>query len=190
MSSLINLGLITKGEKLSSGWYDVPNYEGIYKINKNGQVKKVSNNKLMSLCTDRNGYKFYHLTSSSGKRRTELQHRLIAKVFLPNPDNFPMINHKDEKPSNNNIDNLEWCTHTYNMNYGGKIAKTIEKNSKKVYCYFIDGSLDKIYKSTQETSKDGYEPKHVSDCALGKRKTHKKRIWSYEKLNNQEVCCL
>lgn len=50
-------------------------------------------------------------------------HRLVAEAFIPNPNNYPCINHKDENPSNNNIDNLEWCTYKYNANYGTGVER-------------------------------------------------------------------
>lgn len=51
-------------------------------------------------------------------RKKILIHRLVAKHFIDNPYNYPEVNHKDEDKTNNHIDNLEWCTHLYNMNYG------------------------------------------------------------------------
>ena len=55
---------------------------------------------------------------NKGKRKMMLVHRLVAQAFIPNPNNYPQINHKDENSKNNNVDNLEWCTQKYNNNYG------------------------------------------------------------------------
>ena len=59
--------------------------------------------------------------TKNGKSYTKLVHRLVAKTFIPNPNNYPQVNHKDENPSNNNVDNLEWCTNYYNHHYGTNI---------------------------------------------------------------------
>lgn len=53
----------------------------------------------------------------TGDRRTYSVHRMVAEAFVPNPNNFPEVNHKDNNRSNNNADNLEWCTHAYNVQY-------------------------------------------------------------------------
>ena len=64
------------------------------------------------------------------KRFFKLVHRLVAETFIPNLQNFPEINHKDENPSNNRIDNLEWCDRIYNSNYGTLKKRRSEKMKK------------------------------------------------------------
>jgi len=58
------------------------------------------------------------LTDRDGDRKKFPVHRLVASTFIPNPNNYPQINHKDEDKTNNSISNLEWCTAKYNINYG------------------------------------------------------------------------
>lgn len=157
-------------------WVDVVGYEGLYKINRQGKVVRIKDNKVMGEYKDRAGYIFCKLTKN-GVGRTELKHRLIAKAFIPNPNNLPEINHKDENKENNSIENLEWCDRKYNMNYGTCVKRASRKKEKKVCCYDMNLNLVKVYNSIKETSKDGYEPKHVSDVALRKRRTHKNMIW-------------
>lgn len=61
-----------------------------------------------------------------------LVHRLVAKAFIPNPHNYPQINHKDENPINNNVENLEWCTAKYNTAYNDLNKRISKKRCKPV----------------------------------------------------------
>ena len=103
-------------------WKDVPGYEGLYQVSNYGRVlslyryRKKSQN-ILKTFTRKTGYIAVTL-QKNGKRETKLVHQLVALCFIDNPNNYPIINHKDENPSNNRVDNLEWCTHKYNSNYG------------------------------------------------------------------------
>lgn len=99
-------------------WKDIEGYEGLYQISNKGRVKSFhGKGRIMKLGTHPLGYKLATLTKD-GEQNTKQVHRLVAQAFIPNPENLPVINHKDENPSNNNVKNLEWCTQKYNLNYG------------------------------------------------------------------------
>ena len=106
-------------------WKDIKNYEGIYQINNFGKIKSAykkgnnCNNKILKVSYTYNGYERVGL-SKNNKTKKYLVHRLVAETFIPNPNNYPCINHKDENKQNNNINNLEWCTRSYNINYGNR----------------------------------------------------------------------
>ena len=158
-------------------------YEGIYEVSSCGQVRRLHKDKrsspfkILKLDTLR-GYKKVHLYKNGSGKSFQV-HRLVAEAFIPNPDNLPQVNHIDEDHSNNYVENLEWCDRKYNMRYGTAIKRSREKANKKVIRCDKEWNELKIYNSVEETREDGFEPKHVSDCALGKRKTHGGFKWKY-----------
>ena len=91
-------------------------YEGIYWITKFGYVIN-SNGKILKPYDNGYGYLVVDL-KANGKRKHKKIHRLVAEAFIPNPDNLPEVNHKDENKYNNSVDNLEWCNSSYNKTYG------------------------------------------------------------------------
>ena len=111
-------------------WRPIKGYENLYEISSRGRIKSVDryvkgrygNLRFQkggirkTTCNSR-GYPAIALCKD-GKYKMFNIHRLVAKAFIPNPDNLPEINHKDENKENNCVDNLEWCTRKYNMNYG------------------------------------------------------------------------
>lgn len=114
--------------------------------------------------------------SKEGKVKRIRVHRLVAEAFIPNPDNLPCVNHKDENKLNNNAENLEWCTIAYNNNYNGHNTKINAKKRKPVKC--IETNV--IYNSITEAEKQtGY--KHISDVCLGTRKTAGGYHWKFLK---------
>ena len=72
-------------------------------------------------------------------------HRLVAEAFIPNPDNLPLVNHKDECKTNNRPDNLEWCDDKYNVNYGTGVKRGAQKRARTVEQYSLDGVLIATY---------------------------------------------
>lgn len=108
-------------------WKDIVGYEGKYQISNYGNVKSLNyknsgEKRKLKLIKDKNGYLTISLRKN-GKLKICKAHRLVAQAFIPNPGNYPIINHKDENPSNNYVDNLEWCTYKYNNNYGTRLEK-------------------------------------------------------------------
>lgn len=111
-------------------WKDIEGYEGLYQVSNEGRVKSFWSGKEKILKQHNcKGYLEVGLYKKEDKQKYKLIHRLVAETFIPNPNNLPQINHKDENKTNNSVDNLEWCSRSYNINYGSRNEKVGKKNS-------------------------------------------------------------
>ncbi|ARM69191.1 HNH homing endonuclease [Staphylococcus phage vB_Sau_Clo6] len=178
-------------------WKDIEGYENSYMISNYGRVKakekliKRSNHtmkrkeKILSLNNNGNGYMVVHLYENK-KRKSITVHRLVATHFLPNTDNLPCINHKDENKENNRVDNLEWCTQSYNNMYGNRSKKESKtKIENNVGGIPVVGEhrngIDKIYfKSMMEADRCGFTHQCISSQCTGRKKGyHRDYKWRY-----------
>lgn len=92
-----------------------------------------------------------------------LVHRLVAKAFIPNPNDLPQINHKDENSTNNCVENLEWCDAKYNVNYGTGIARRSITNRKAISVYDANHNYIETLPGGQDVSqKYKISPGHIS----------------------------
>lgn len=153
-------------------WRDIIGFENTYRVSSIGRVLSVNYNKTGSskVLTPFKVKGRYLQVTLKGKRYSV--HRLVAKAFIPNPNNLPYINHKDENGLNNSVDNLEWCTAKYNSNYGTcprRIgASNQNSNTKKVYQYDLKGNLIREFKSRSEASRaTGVGLMGISMCCQG-----------------------
>lgn len=160
---------------------DIQGYEGKYAITEDGKVWSYYLNDFLSLKPDKKGYVYVNLHGKDGRKRVAV-HRLVALTFIPNPNNLPEVNHKDEDKTNNSVSNLEWCTREYNINYGTlmeRMAQTQQQyhpNQKKVLC--VETGI--IYYSTQEASRQtGINNTGISKVCNGKRKTAGGYHWKF-----------
>lgn len=137
-------------------WKVIKDYP-MYEVSSEGRIRSYYNGshgrriipKILSLKTDRIGYTFIHLKNESGRKPLRV-HRLVAEAFIPNPNNLPEVNHKDENKSNNSVYNLEWCKRLYNVRY----SKVWESNERAVLQYTETGIFIKEYKSLSEAARD------------------------------------
>lgn len=117
-------------------WKDIKGYEGLYEVSNLGNVRSLDRTVkrgqgytikegrvLTPFYEEKKGY-YQVVLAKDGKAKTYRVHRLVAVAFLENPNNYTDVNHKDEVKTNNNVDNLEWCTRKYNNNYGTKPERT------------------------------------------------------------------
>jgi hypothetical protein len=169
-------------------WRDIKDYEGLYQISNLGRVKSVERivkrgtnfkpvRERVLKMGDKDGYK-YVILSKSGKTKTGWIHRLVAQAFIPNPDDLPCINHKDENPSNNHVNNLEWCTHSYNNSYNDIRIKAARNKRKPIIQYSKDGTFIREWSHAREASEAlGLSKRAIYECCVGRSKTSGGYIW-------------
>lgn len=160
-------------------WKPIPNYENLYEINTLGEVRSLcgryGKNKILKACVNSRGYSLVTLCKD-GKQKSFNVHRLVAELFIPNPDGLPCINHKDEDKTNNNVSNLEWCSYYYNNVYGQRLTKSAMKRSIPVVCV----ETGTVYASSQSAAqKTGICQSSISSCCNGKAKTAGGFHWRY-----------
>jgi len=173
-------------------WRNIPGFSNNYQVSNYGRVRsriepgshKVTDTwRILNPVTEQ-GYKRIYV-GRAGRLLTSV-HRLVALAFLPNPDNLPVINHKNEDPSDNRACNLEWCTVKYNSNYGTcklRASRALLNNpgvSKNVWQFTLDGILIKCYPSVNEASRQtGISVYHIRRHASGVSKSASDYLWSY-----------
>lgn len=159
---------------------------GLYQVSNFGNVKSYvidSNGKILKLQIDKDGYSVVHLYKNKKMKRCKV-HRLVAQAFLKNPNNYEVVNHKDENKRNNFINNLEWCSIAYNNNYNNRQLKIAKKREKKVLQINTNYKVVNIFNSIRQAETlTGVKNQSISKVCKGKRKTAGGYIWKYK-----EVC--
>ena len=172
-------------------WKDINGYEGLYMVSNFGRVKSLSRtveyyngrhyyeSKILKPTVGNHGY--YNVSLCKDKKwKHHLVHRLVAEAFLPNPNGYKQVNHKDENKLNNHVDNLEWCTQQYNLAYGTGKKRMIEKHYHILLQYSLDGVFVKQWNSAREAERSfGNGKGHISRCCNGKEKQAYGYIWKY-----------
>lgn len=187
-------------------WRNIEGYNGKYQVSNMGRIKNLNYNrtkqeKILRQRKFKDGYLHVSLCKY-GKVKTCKVHRLVAIAFIPNTNNYPTVNHNNEIKTDNRVSNLCWMSYSQQQRHGTctqrRVASTDWKSvgrknaekltngvrSKQVYQYSLDGTLVGIWQSTNEAGRNGYKQAHVSDCCLGKVKSHRGYIWSYTPLDS------
>ena len=169
-------------------------YSELYQVSNFGRVRSLDRvdsrghklkGKIIRCKPRENGYVYVGLHKNGEKQQLFTMHRLVATMFIPNPENLPIVNHKDEDKYNNNVDNLEWCTQEYNNTYGTcrkrageKISEKMkgDKNpmSRKVICL----ETKQVF-NTVKDAEDWLGKKGIGNCCRGITKTAGGHHWQF-----------
>ena len=152
---------------------DVVGYEGLYAVTSCGKVWSYRNECFLKPRANRGGYLYVNLFKD-GEKKTYYVHRLVAEAYIPNTENLPQINHKDENKTNNCLQNLEWCDAKYNANYGTRN----EKIKKPILQYDLDGNLIREWGCAADVGKEVNG--NICHCLKGRQKSAYGYIWKYK----------
>lgn len=165
-------------------WKDIDNFTN-YKISNLGNIynKKLKRN--MKTFISQNGYITTNIKIKNHQYHLK-NHKIVAQMFINNPNNYPCVNHIDGNKLNNKFDNLEWCTYSENMKHAVKnnLYKT-KYGKSKINQYDLNNKFIKIWDSIKEIE-DFYNVSHtaIRYCCIGKMKTCKNFKWKYADDNN------
>ena len=163
-------------------WCPIKGFEGLYEVSDQGMVRSLKSGKERILKPQRNtcGYLRVNLYKN-GEMKNYRIHRLVAQTFIPDPNNLPEVNHKDEDKTNNKVSNLEFCDKKYNINYGTRNHLVSMKLSKPVLQYTKSGEFVKEWKSMNDVQRNlGYYSQNISQCCTGKRKSANGFVWKFK----------
>ena len=176
-------------------WKDIPEYEGLYQASNLGRIKRLKgvvrigrgNTRVLPerICKPsqlKNGYLSVRL-SKNGVEKTMYVHRIIASVFIPNPNCLSQVNHRDECITNNVASNLEWCTQQYNLTYGTRVHRVRQRLCRPVKCCSKDGVVISVYDGISDAVRFLNLPKtaipNIIGCCNGNKRTAYGYKWEY-----------
>ena len=175
-------------------WKDIIGYEGLYQVSNTGRIKSLERRvraqkegstqlikeKIRKISYNSNGYALVVL-AKEGKNKTFLVHKLVANAFVDNPNEYTIVNHKDECKSNNNSSNLEWCTSLYNNTYRNiHLRRNTNNVVRKIIQYDLDMNEIKRWDSLIEACNFyNIQSSNVIKCCKGERSTACGFVWRY-----------
>jgi len=167
-------------------WKDIAGYEGLYQVSNLGRIKSLNNtDKILNSNIKQSGYIGCAL-SKNGIVKHYRVHRLVAEAFIPNTKNKPQVNHINGDKTDNNVNNLEWCTARENINHSFRAGLSKGRRdaqnvlSKKIRQYSLDGVFIKEWESAMQIQRElGFNNSAISACCLNKHKQAYGYIWRH-----------
>ena len=153
-------------------WEKIKDFDN-YIVSNKGNVINTKFGILKKQRNTKTGYKIIDL-KENGKKKTQYIHRLVAEAFLPNLKKLPQVNHKDENKGNNNVENLEWCTISYNNTYKGRAKKIgLKHRNNHPLCKKVKNiNTGEIFNSIRAAARTyNINGMGISYCINGKQKT-------------------
>ena len=141
-----------------------------YEVSNEGNVRSLKRNIILKPIITKCYYKVG--LYKDGKPYSKKIHRLVAEAFIPNPNNYKEVNHKNELKTDNRAENLEWCNREYTINYGSRTEKCSEKQSKLVVAIDDEDNVVYEFASTKEAGRNGFNSGSVSACCRKCYNTH------------------
>lgn len=164
---------------------DFPNY----KVSDSGEVFSIKRGILLKPSISKFGYARVTLYKDNGEKHKIMVHRLVAKAFIPNPNELEQVNHINENKLDNTVSNLEWCTSSYNVNFGSRNGVVSEKlrkiknetTAKPINQINIEtNEIVRTWTSIREIERElGIPHSNIYACCTGKRKTRNGYKWRY-----------
>lgn len=171
-------------------WRFIPNTDNLYMISNLGRVKSVDSvrpfkkgfktykGRIRRQFPNWQGYLACFVTNRKMERISVRVHKVVCDVFIPNPNNYPCVNHKDEDKQNNRVDNLEHCTYAYNLSYGSRAGM----KDRPVLQYDLNGDYIKDFPSVKIAAQTvDVEPRCISNAIHGWTKSAGGYIWRFKK---------
>ena len=154
-------------------WKPIPGFSK-YEASNMGNIRKIGGKGKLKLSEEAHGYLKVGIVKDDGTRTVPCVHVLVALAFIPNPNNYPEVNHIDENKRNNRIENLEWCTSEYNRHYGTGISRAGQHRKRAVVALDEQGNVVKEYSSVTEAAvMAGVREKSIYEVLNGQNGMHR-----------------
>lgn len=159
-------------------WREVKEYIN-YEVNQFGEIRHKKRKKILKPRSNNGGYQYVNF-KINGKNTNFAVHRIVANAFIPNPNGYTEVNHKDYDKTNNYVNNLEWVSSSQNKQHSYLKKENKKSRGKAVNQYTKDGVFIKTFETITDAAEElGCCVAAISNCCLGRAKTSQGFRWSF-----------